>query len=59
MVSNWCQNRKNHNFKGNKILQTIDFKGSAKNIKIISTQKSKVPEEIQRFYWQFDMVLIM
>ena len=23
---NWCQNRKNHNFKGNKILQTIDFK---------------------------------
>ena len=26
LVSNWCQNRKNHNFKGNKILQTIDFK---------------------------------
>ena len=30
MVSNWCQNRKNHNFKRNKILQTIDFKGFAK-----------------------------
>ena len=25
LVSNWCQNRKNHNFKRNKILQTIDF----------------------------------
>ena len=35
------------------------LKGLQKNIKIISTQKSKVPEEIQRFYWQFDMVLIM
>ena len=30
LVSNWCQNRKNHNFKRNKILQTIDFKGFAK-----------------------------
>lgn len=32
LVSNWCQNRKNHNFKRNKILQTIDFKGFAKKI---------------------------
>jgi len=30
LVSNWCQNRKNHNFKRNKILQTIDFKEFAK-----------------------------
>jgi len=30
LVSNWCQNRKKHNFKRNKILQTIDFKGFAK-----------------------------
>ena len=30
LVSNWCQNRKNHNFKRNKILRTIDFKGFAK-----------------------------
>lgn len=32
LVSNWCQNRKNHNFKRNKILQTIDFKWFAKKI---------------------------
>ena len=37
LVSNWCQNRKNHNFKRNKILQTIDLKGLQKNIKNIST----------------------
>ena len=37
LVSNWCQNRKNHNFKRNKILQTIDFKGFAKKISKIST----------------------
>lgn len=33
LVSNWCQNRKNHNFKRNKGLQTLDFKGVAKNTK--------------------------
>jgi len=33
LVSNWCQNRKNHNFKRNKGLQTIDFKGFAKKYK--------------------------
>ena len=38
LVSNWCQNRKNHNFKRNKILQTIDFKGFAKKSQKISTQ---------------------
>ena len=37
LVSNWCQNRKNHNFKRNKILQTIDFKGFAKKSQKIST----------------------
>ena len=37
LVSNWCQNRKNHNFKRNKILQTIDFKWFAKKISKIST----------------------
>ena len=36
-MSNWCQNRKNHNFKGNKILQTIDFKWFEKNNTKIST----------------------
>ncbi len=36
-MSNWCQNRKNHNFKRNKILQTIDFKGFAKKSQKIST----------------------
>lgn len=30
--------QKNHNFKRNKILQTIDFKGFEKNNKNISTQ---------------------
>ncbi|RGF45235.1 hypothetical protein DW014_14335 [Coprobacillus sp. AF37-2] len=34
---NWCQNRKNHNFKGNKILQNIDFKWLEKNNAKIST----------------------
>ena len=34
---NWCQNRKNHNFKRNKILQTVDFKGFAKKHEKIST----------------------
>ena len=38
LVSNWCQNRKNHNFKRNKILQTIDFKGFEKKSQKISTQ---------------------
>ena len=37
LVSNWCQNRKNHNFKRNKILQTIDFKGLQKKSQKIST----------------------
>ena len=34
---NWCQNRKNHNFKRNKILQTVDFKGFAKKYEKNST----------------------
>ena len=38
LVSNWCQNRKNHNFKRNKILQTIDLKGLQKKSQKISTQ---------------------
>ena len=42
LVSNWCQNRKNHNFKRNKILQTIDFKGFAKKSQKISTQHLQV-----------------
>ena len=37
-MSNWFQNRKNHNFKGNKILQTIDFKGFEKKSQKTSTQ---------------------
>jgi len=32
LFSPFCMARKNHNFKRNKILQTIDFKGFAKKI---------------------------
>lgn len=50
LVSNWCQNRKNHNFKRNKILQTIDFKGFAKKSQKISTHPliELIPSEKMR-----------